>query len=204
VIKINLAARRQKELAPPSGMSLGGILEKVDLSVIQDLPIKKVLGPVIIGLIAGYILDSYKESEVGKIQKEIEKAEKDAARYQVEISKFKNYEGLKKSLDEDEGMIKSKLDTIQKLMENRGDPVKMLSLLSSTIPRNVWLTSYKKKQTDVMVSGATTDFNQISDFMKNLIDSSRFTDVELSESKQQDVKAGQRVSSSFDLKAVWK
>jgi Tfp pilus assembly protein PilN len=163
-----------------------------------------VMLPFIVGVAATYMLDSYKEDEINKIQKLIEKHAAEGRKLQTEVAKFKGYEGIKKALDEDETTIRTKLDTIQKLTETRAEPVKMLSLLSTSIPKDVWLTEYRIDRADISLKGSTVDFNQISDFMKNLRDSTRFADVELRDSQQQKEQAGGRVASVFELKATWR
>jgi Tfp pilus assembly protein PilN len=207
MIKINLATRRQAEIVSDgsrSSKSFGSFLGGIDLDAAKDLPIRKVMLPLIVGVAASYMLDSYKEDELNKIQRLIEKQAADGKKLQAEVAKFKGYEGIKKALDEDEVTIRSKLETIQKLTETRGESVKMLGLLSTSIPKDVWLTEYRIEKSDISLKGSTVDFNQISDFMKNLRDSTRFTDVELKDSQQQKEQVGGRVASVFELKAIWR
>jgi Tfp pilus assembly protein PilN len=202
MIKINLATRKQSGVMSETrlgSLNLGG-LSKVNIDNFKDLPIKKLAVPLITGLLASYAVDFLKETEIKKQDDIIAKLNADGSVLQDEIGKLKSYEPIKKVVDEDEVTIKTKLDTIRKLIADRNFHVKVLLSISSTIPKNVWLSDLEVNTTEIGLRGSSLDFNQISDFMKSLTENAYFTDVVLKNSQTAKDETGLDIAS-FDLMA---
>jgi Tfp pilus assembly protein PilN len=200
VIKINLALRKQSFISADGKAVKGatGLLQSLPLDQLKELPLRKVLLPLVVAYFASFSLDSYKQETIAKLEKGIAKQKAEEARIQSGLGKVKAYESLKKSLDSDELVIRTKLDTVQKLMADRGFIVKMLLSTASATPKDVWLTGVKTDSSGVSIQGSSLGFNQISDFMKNLNDGQFFSSIELLNSQQ--AKDGSDVAS-FELKA---
>jgi Tfp pilus assembly protein PilN len=187
VIKINLAKRRMMMMAAESGKpadQVAGVLSRLNLEQFKELPIQKFAVPAAIALAASLALDSYKEDQMKKIMGQINKAKEDTKNLQSKVAGYKTYDTLKKALDEDELLIKTKLDTIHTLIANRSDPPKLLRGIAASIPRDAWLTDLKVQDADVSIKGESYGFGQISDFMKILTDHPLVGKVELKASKQ--------------------
>lgn len=188
MIKINLAAKKQSVPGggDPKAKSSGGSFGKIDLDKFKELPIRKVALPIIVGAFASYYLDSYKETTLSQMQAFLDKTKVENAKLQSRMSEFKSYDEMKKSLDEDEEVIRTKLDTIQKLLANRTSSTKILTSISNAIPKDVWLEEFRVLKTDILLKGSASEFNQISDFMKGLTESAFFYDVDLKGSQTRD------------------
>lgn len=198
MIKVNLATRKQ---AGTGGGVKGGAAAgatKTSLSSLKELPIRKVAVPLMVGVFASFLLDNYKDEEMSKLEVILTKATTDGAKYQADALKFKVYEPVKKSLDEDELTIRTKLEVIRKITTDRISPAKFLVSIANAIPTEVWLSEFKVEKSDVIFKGAAMGFGQISDFMKNLNENAFFLGVELKNSQQD--REGSVEIASFELK----
>jgi Tfp pilus assembly protein PilN len=117
---------------------------------------------------------------------------------QANLNKFKVYETTKKQLEKDEVSIKTKLETLRKLVLNRNSHVKVLLAISGIVPKDVWLTSLKIGQTDVSLKGESLGFSQVTDFLKNLSESALFSNLSLDNTKKK--TNGTSAIAEFDVK----
>src|SRR5690349_3825826 len=120
MIKINLATRKQSGLVPEGtkpklSLSLG----RIKTDQLKDLPIRKLVISVAVGLLASYSLDGYKESEIESLNAVVAKLTAKRDKQQEELKKFKEYEEIKKAVDADELLVRTKLEVIQKLISDR-------------------------------------------------------------------------------------
>jgi hypothetical protein len=117
-----------------------------------------------------------------------------------ELNKTNGYEQTKKSLEEDEKTIRTKIETIQELIRDRTTPPKILTTLSESIPKEVWLQEFSLKDQHFKISGSASSMDVVSDFMKSLEETIYFKNVVLKSSKQDTVKGG-RSAATFELEA---
>ena len=195
MIKINLALRKQAGEGDPAK---GGAAGKVKLDALKGLPIRKIAIPLIVGVVASYLLDNYKEEEVHKLDLVVTKLNNEGAKYMSDAAKFKDFEPVKKQLDLDENLIRIKLDVIRKLTNGRAPQSKFLIAISNAIPAEVWLNDFKVEKNDVTFKGLALGYGQISDFMKALNSDAFFSGIELKNSQQE--KMGSVEVASFELK----
>lgn len=205
MIKINLASRKQSTtVAGSGGGGAGGFkvskLTAVDLEAFRDLPIRKLALMAVVAIGASYLVDDYKATETKKVEDEYAKLDQERGRLQGEIAKTKGFEAMKKALEADERMIKTKIETIRKLLQDRQNPPKMLASLSSSLPSDVWLNSFAVASGKAKFMGFSTNYNQISDFMKNVNDSAYFTGLGLVNTQQTKDETGAD-AASFELSA---
>ena len=187
MIKINLASLKQSGLsgAPKSVFSGTSIFTQLNLEKVNDLPIRKLLAPMVLGVVAYYGLNDFKETQLSTFQEMIEKHATENKEIQGELGKLKSYEGMKKTLDADGTILRTKLDLIQKLMSDRSETMKLLLSISSAIPKEAWLVQFKVNRTNASIKGAALGFSQISDFMKNLRDNAYFSSIEMVDTRQE-------------------
>jgi Tfp pilus assembly protein PilN len=204
MIKINFASRKQANSATEGrGPKLfSGVFDGIDISLFKDISIRKAVGAVLIGVIASHVLETYKEEELEKLQNVATKLVADGQKLQNDLDKYKSFDAIKKGLDEDEVIIRTKLETIQKLIATRDRAAKLLIGVSTTIPEEVWLTEFRLEKTaDIQMQGVSTDINHITDFMKNLNENAIFSDVEMKNTKQaKENESGQEIAN-FELSA---
>jgi Tfp pilus assembly protein PilN len=189
MIRINLATRKQGSSVVQEAKSINLNAQGFrDLSGrldgLKELPIKKYALMVAVGVMATYLLDTYREDELKKVADENTRLTAEQTKLQADLAKTKGYEDIKKGLDEDEKILRTKIDTIQQLLKDRQTPPKLLGALPGAMPKDLWLTNFKLEADLATFKGSSTDFNQISDFMKGLGESAFFTDVKLKLTQQ--------------------
>jgi len=206
MIKINLAARKTASLMDGPGggggksrlTNIGG-MTKFDLSQLKDLPnLRQLVILLLVGYFGNYFLEDLKSEELKKADNATIKLKGEQGKLKTELEQTKKYEGIKKALEGDEIVIRTKLDTIQKLLQDRTTPPKLLVAVSSAIPKEVWLSSIKVEDAAISLQGDSLDFNQVSDFMKNLNESAFFKDVALKNTQQGKDESGLE-TAKFEL-----
>ena len=219
MIRINLATRKAPVGGGGGDSAKGGVsLEKqpgqgagrkfdikqfdaeAAVEVIRGLPLRKIFIPVIACALVYMGNNWQQQDELGKVDKEIAGVLAQQGKLKTEIAKTKGYEDIKKQLEVDELLLRTKIATIEKLLADRQTPPKLLLSLSASIPSNVWLSSYSIKEGNVQIGGTSLDYNQISDFMKGLNEVPLFKDVAL-ESSQQSKDDKDITTQVFQLKA---
>ena len=98
---------------------------------------------------------------------------------QAKLAVVKGFEAKKAQIQAYEQAIRTKLEVLGKLMSGRTVPPKILMQLSQTIPSEVWLNEFKMGDQEVSIIGQTPSFGQVSDFLKELGNSSYFSDISL-------------------------
>jgi type IV pilus assembly protein PilN len=175
MIKINLAKRKQAAFAG-AGSSAGTNAAAVsgmkkftlDLDRIRDLPLKKAVLPLVLAFAISWIADDLKRQEMVKAEAQLKSVQEIQAKLKVEAGKMKQYEALKKALEEDEKTIRAKLDIIEKLIGDRKTPFLILRSLSTAIPTGVWLSEFKIQGAEASFKGSAIELRLVSEFIKNL------------------------------------
>ena len=115
-------------------------------------------------------------AQLDKVNKEIEKIKKDLA------------------------ALNKKLDVIKTLDANRTEPVRLLDVMTQTVvEKRMWFTRLESKGEAVNISGMALDNQTVADFMIRLERSALFSNVNLTNLKQQRIKEKDRPAA--DLKA---
>ncbi len=203
MIKINLATLKQSGLssgAKGGAATSGSLLKGINLDQLKEFPLRKIGLPVVVALVANGLLNNYKEEELHKLDVFLSKLSSETAKLQTELTQYKRYDSVKKTMDEDEVTIKTKLEIIQKLILNRAEPLQLGRSVSSAIPKEVWLSEFKLDSTSISFKGSSLGFSQISDFMKNLRDNEFFMSVDLVDTKQTASEMGAE-AVDFELSA---
>lgn len=203
MIKINLATRKQSASVGGSDAKssrVAGMKLDARLDGIKELPWRKALAVVVLYLVASYGLDDFKLEELAKVNAVIDKLTAEQTRLKAELAKTKDFDELKKSLDADEVALRTKIDTIQKLIRDRQTPPKMLLSLSGSTPKDVWLTDFQAKDDEITLKGFSLGYNGISDFMKALNESVYFGDLKLVNTTTGRDETGLE-AATFDLSA---
>lgn len=161
--------------------------------------ISAVVYAVILG--AGYWYSGERQAEMlAKLEEEVTALDSKSNLLTSELNKTNGYEQTKKSLEADEKTIRTKIDTIQELIRDRTTPPKILTTLSETIPKDVWLREFSLKDRHFHIVGSSSSMDVVSDFMKGLEETIYFKGVVLKSSKQEVLK-GVRASATFELEA---
>jgi len=200
MIKINLAKRKMAAAVSGELSSGRGMTANLKLSEISEWPIRSIL--IALAGIYGseFYFNGEKATALSRMEEEVTALNGVQNKLRSELAKNTSYEDIKKSLEADERLVKVKLDTILKLMQDRQGGVQALKRISSSIPTEVWLSALQFSATDLQVSGQALDYAQVSDFMKRLGEGDFVSDLNLENSTQGKDEKGLSVAS-FRLSA---
>ncbi len=195
MIKINLALKKSASLVGEPGAEGGTSatsftrLTQMDLKNIrvQDLAsipkLKEIIILVVFWYGASYGKDYYFAEEVRKMEEQVAELKAKEADLKKALEEVKKFESVKIALEGDERIVRSKLETIEKLAQDRAGPPRILLALSSALPRDVWLADLRVDTAEVLMRGDAIDFGPISDFVKGLNESVVFKEVNLKSSQ---------------------
>jgi len=145
---------------------------------------------------ANEFYDSYVLKRTAEMQKQVADRGKDKEKLQRELQNVKGYEEIKKQLEKNSGVIRNKIDTIEKLIRDRDFTTKSLMTLAQSMPKEVWITDYSFTDRNYRLSCSSLDAGLISDFMGKLQKSIYYTNVQLLSSSSTD---GQGMKVDFVL-----
>lgn len=201
MIKINLALRKTGSQAAAMEDVGGPRLPSMGLSAdFSGFPVKQLLLSVMAVAVSTYVVGGLKSELLAELGKQEQAAQAKRTQLQGSLTKLKQYEDIKKAIDADQKLVKTKLETILKLSADRGSDFKALKLISTSIPPEVWVSSVSFSPASVSISGGALDFNQIPDFIKKLSDSDFLADVQMEDTAESRDPSGTMVAS-FELKA---
>ena len=100
-------------------------------------------------------------------------------RIQEELKRIKGFDSVKVELERNQVILRSKIETIEKLIQGRDYTVKALVALSQSLPKEVWLTELSVSEKLINFKGGTIDLGLISDVMSRLGQTIYFKDVTL-------------------------
>ncbi|MEN9723716.1 MAG: hypothetical protein RJB38_1702 [Pseudomonadota bacterium] len=206
MIKINLASRKMASgasLEGSSGTALSAVLSRFipqasgggPSLTVSDLPLRAILVGLVGAFGAQFYFDGEREAVISRLDTQIEKAKSVQTGLQNQLKEAPVMEELKTRLEADERLVRTKLETIMKLMQDRQTSVHALKVVSTSIPSEVWLSQLSFSPSEVSFVGQALDYNQISDFMNRLGQADFMTDLNLDGSSQVKDEKGVTVNS---------
>jgi Tfp pilus assembly protein PilN len=187
MIKINLASRKRAmagvSKTPMTGQALTLQGALAQLEEFRDFPLRQILVPLGIAIAVTFGFSTYKQSELDKLQVQIDALKAEKPKLQAEADKMAGYEELQKQMEKDELVIRTKIDTIRKLVQGRTTTVKLLAEIAKITPPHLWLTTVDIGTKEVVFKGFSSDFSLISDFMKTLNENTYVRDVTLKDTQ---------------------
>ena len=194
MIRINLAQKKQASYVGGSKTgsfaslgkgaggspmeSLKGLVGGGSLGALAPLLIK-IAVPAVLSVIAYFAFDYYVQQKSTEMTQETELISKEKTRIEAELRKIKGYEVVKAELERNELILRTKIQTIEKLIRGRDFTVKSLVVLSQSLPKEVWLMDMTTTETTYAIKGGTTDIGLVSDLMTKLGQTIYFKDVTL-------------------------
>lgn len=213
MIKINLARKRRQETSKLDLKNLnvesliaalrnvsgggGGERKKIDF----NSPVAKILMGIALIYLVEDTLTGYRVDSLKGVEQQIAVVEKDRLAVLDKLQKIKGFEPIKKQLEDDERSVRTKLEVVTQLLENRNLPAKMLMQIAQVIPQEVWLTSLSLTSEKVVLGGGTPGHNEVSDFIKALSGTAYFADVTLKGIQENTTASKDQKFQSFDLEA---
>jgi type IV pilus assembly protein PilN len=110
---------------------------------------------------------------------QVEEREKKISENDTEVKRLQKIIGEVNQLDKQKTRLLNQLAVIDKLEKGKRGPVRVLDELSGSIPKRVWITSFREQGGALSITGAAMDNSDISDFMRALQKTPYFTDVAL-------------------------
>lgn len=216
MIRINLASKK-RAVATDNSRSFAGTgkqtvmtsltdsFSRMDLEGLKSPPVRRLIVNGLAAVAAYWLLETYKEDELKLWDEAIAKQVTEQQALEVEIRKYTNVDEKQKTLKSDEQLLKSKMEAVSALTENRQVPPKVLMTLSSGVPREIWLESIKLADNEFHVRGASasdsgTGYDQITDFMTLLGQSAYLSDVKLVTTEKKNDESGSEVAT-FEISA---
>lgn len=134
-------------------------------------------------------------AKLSTTKEEIRKSEIEMKTLKAKIGEINNIKKL-------QAEVKKKLDVLNQLRKEKTGPASRLARLSDAVPEKLWLTKYSEKDVSVSLSGIAYNEDLIAEFMRNLMATNDFSNVELQVSEQIEV-AGVK-AKKFDLVCMLK
>ena len=98
----------------------------------------------------------------------IKKQKRTIAAQNTEINNLKSAIGEVESFQAKKKKIEEQLKTLSDLEKGRSGPVKMLDALATSVPKNVWFTSFSEKDGHIDLKAEAVSNEDVSSFMKML------------------------------------
>ncbi len=114
-----------------------------------------------------------------------------------EIEQLKTIAAQIKEMDKTKAQLLGRLESIQNLQSYRPSMVRMFDELARIIPAEVFLSSLKSTENTLTLAGIASSNNTVSEFMRNLANSSSFGVPNLAVIENKDVHGGR--ASQFEL-----
>ncbi len=125
-------------------------------------------------------------------QNRVEERETKLAANEAEIKRLQTIIGEVNELDKQKNRLLNQLAVIDKLEKGKRGPVRVLDELSNSIPKRVWITSFREQGGTLSLTGAAVDNADISEFMRAMQKQPYFSDIQL-KFTQADLKDGATV-----------
>jgi Tfp pilus assembly protein PilN len=216
MIKINLALRKTASVvtsetsvrSAPFGLKLPAFLTPKGAAAGGGMPSLSIeLGDVRNLLLAGalafaamYFIEGEKEKEINELDGQISALQSEQTQLKAETNKVQSYDQIKLQLENDEKLMRNKLQTIQALMNDRASAPRILLTLAQSIPAEVWLRDLLAQENRFTLQGSAVNFNHVSDFMRVLNESAFFKNVQLKGTEEARGEAGGDIKN-FEISA---
>ncbi len=109
----------------------------------------------------------------------VEEREKKIAENQAEIKRLQKIIGEVNELDKQKQRLLNQLAVIDKLEKGKRGPVRVLDELSASIPKRVWITSFREAGGTLSITGSAMDNSDISEFMRAMQKTPYFSEISL-------------------------
>ena len=187
MIRINLSQKKQASYVSGtkgSSSQKTGLFSGASKSGASIAPL---IGKMVIPLLlcaAGYFgFDYYIGQRNMEMQREVDTAGKERDTIQNELKRIQGFEVVKTELEKNQLILRTKIETIEKLIRGRDLALKSLVALSQSLPKEVWLTELSLNDTGYVIKGGSTEMSLITDAMTHLGQSIYFKDVNLQKSQ---------------------
>lgn len=196
MIKINLALKKSSGTGSGTGTSA---ISRIDTSALMSPAVRSLALSAAVYVGSGYYFDSQRAELLQKAAEEVAGLTQKSTELKESLGKMKQYEEVKKALESDEKIIKTKLETISLLSKDRDSGAQYLRAISKSIPKDVWLVGLEFDSTEIDFKGQASEFSLVSDFTSQLSQTGLFADVQQESAANTNDEGGKSVVG-FELK----
>lgn len=109
----------------------------------------------------------------------VEEREAKIAENEQEIKRLQKIIGEVNELEKQSKRLKDQLAVIDKLEKGKRGPVRVLDEMSGSIPKRVWITSFRETGGVLSITGSAMDNSDISEFMRAMQKTPYFSEIAL-------------------------
>ncbi len=128
-------------------------------------------------LIIAIVVYTVTLAKISATKGEIARAEQEITNLKAKIGEIDNLKKL-------QAEVRKKLEVLSQLRKDKAGPSKRLAKLSDATPDKVWITKYMESSTNVSIAGVAQNEDMIAEFMRKLVETKEFFNVELMLSEQ--------------------
>lgn len=124
-------------------------------------------------------LAAYLYWQYGQLEAKLESQKRQLADIEKDIEEKKALIGGLEQLEKLREETKRKLDVVNQVQGQKVNPVPMLELVQSLLPRRVWLVGVDERAGSLNLKGVGANAKEVAEFMAALENSPRFSGVKL-------------------------
>lgn len=183
MIRINLVQKKQASYVTGGAKAAGGAgalstLAQGGMSAVMPL-LSRIGIPIALSIATSFAYDYFVQQKTDEMAQELTSLNSEKDRINKELQKIKGFESVKIELERNSLILRTKIDTIEKLVRGRDFTPKTLITLAQSTPREIWFTGVTATETSYDLKGGATDIGLVSDLMAKLSGSIYFKDINL-------------------------
>lgn len=215
MIKINLASKKRsaavQALESTSGGAEGGgggLLERLKsfkfgggasgdagaraMAAISFAQVWKIGVAVLAVAVAYFYFGSQKQEELAKIGALVTVAKAEQAKLNAKVQLTSGYQAKKAQLEKDEKILRTKIETIKKLTDERDVPSRLMRELAEGVPGDLWFSGmdFDEEKRVIVLRGKSYAEASVNTFNKLISSNALFTGAEIKETTTERDGAG--------------
>ena len=160
-----------------------------------DLARLLLLGALVLGLTPFGVVYYVKKKTIENKTALVQAAEVEVQRLQAIIKEVEQFKAKKAELEH-------KINVISQLKQNQRGPVRLMDLVSRSLPELLWLDRLSVAGNNVTLTGQAFNTNAVASFMDNLDQAPELTEPILRETRQAGTVYSFTISVGYSLKPV--
>ena len=189
MIRINLLSDGKKTVTRKKKAPMKVLPQGADLARLL------LLGAVVLGLTPFGVVYYVKKKTIENKTALVQAAEVEVQRLQAIIKEVEQFKAKKAELEH-------KINVISQLKQNQRGPVRLMDLVSRSLPELLWLDRLSVAGNNVTLTGQAFNTNAVASFMDNLDQAPELTEPILRETRQAGTVYSFTISVGYSLKPV--
>ena len=189
MIRINLLSDGKKTVTRKKKAPMKVLPQGADLARLL------LLGALVLGLTPFGVVYYVKKKTIENKTALVQAAEVEVQRLQAIIKEVEQFKAKKAELEH-------KINVISQLKQNQRGPVRLMDLVSRSLPELLWLDRLSVAGNNVTLTGQAFNTNAVASFMDNLDQAPELTEPILRETRQAGTVYSFTISVGYSLKPV--